>query len=481
LNQSYYLETGFLHGGQAYLVTPEGIDPTTDEETGTDLYAMSVALMQAIPATSGIELYHPLAVYSGMIFPSAAEQGSPRDLTVLQAMSNRIAGRATPNPNPENAPIVPPVPPVNLLNAPNFAPLPLPGTLPPGFGNQPFEALNVPIISIENVSTTHILSGVLDMATFTKVTFFYQQLNQGWQEVYYNQASTIAQCLPLAQNLGSALMAFRGSNTALINFRISLQEVPLSFPRLRTVRLFPPLPGWEQGSFTQVPPPNPPENWSDFFSAAALIKGVPATFGQTQKSIFMRGLPDEYDIGGGNLAGQLWQFFGMPRTQNLQRAFAGGGTPFGWLGTVRPADMTTVSSAISSIVQNANGTVTITTANPIASVPVSALGNSNRHFPIRISGARTGPINGTLPVWCNLLGTIFTTTKRIAITAFDGAGGTLTYLPKTFIPFSSTIITAPRGGNVTTYGNCFALRISTRKAGAIFGVSKGRVRNRVRA
>ena len=478
--QNYYSPAGYIHGGQAYLVTVDDIAPTTDEETGTDLLAMSTALLESAVGVSGVETYHPLAVYSAMIYPHALLQGGGLALFPVVEISRRIAGQPAPSPNPADMPIVPPLPPTAALGAPGFVPLPPPGALPSNLQGQSLELLNMPITVIGNQSTTHILSGESNMATLCKVTFFYQQLNQGWQEVFYNNASTIAACQPLAVTLGSALMAFRGQNTALVNYRISLVTVPLAFPRIRTVRLFPPLNGWASGSFVVTPPTVPPQSWSDFFSAAVLAKGVSTTFGQPQKSLFLRGLPDDFDVGGGEFASPFWVYFGLNRVRALQNALAAGGNPFGWLGTVQPADRTTVSSPISTFAQNANGTVTITCQNPIPSLPAGSLGNANRHFPVRLA-TTLNTMKGVQTVWVDPTGTIFTTTKRIAIAATVGPPGSLIYVPKTFIPFSNSIINAPVSGNVTSYGNLWFERISTRKAGRIFGTTPGRIRNRVRA
>ena len=46
------------------------------------------------------------------------------------------------------------------------------------------------------------------MAIYAKCTFFYSQLNQGWQEIYYINSATIQATVPFVVNLGNALLAF---------------------------------------------------------------------------------------------------------------------------------------------------------------------------------------------------------------------------------------------------------------------------------
>jgi Lipase (class 3) len=479
--QSYYDPNGYVHGGQAYLITNDAISPTTDEDTGTDAGAMASALLEGATDVSSIELYHPLQIYGARVYPFALEQGGGLPLPPLVNISREIAGQPPLIPNPADAPIVPPPPSLGAFVAPGFVPLPVPGSLPSQFLGQSVELVRAPDQQIPPSAASAIFGGLPAMPVITKCTFFYSQQSQGWAETYYNQATRIQDVLNNAYSLGSALMAFRGINTAMINLRISLVTLPLAFPVLRTVRLFPRAVGWNAGSFVSIPPNNPPANWSDFYSSCVLMSGVPATVGQRAKSIFMRGFPDDYDIGGGQLAGPLYQYFGFPRLITLQSALAPLGSPFGWLGTIRPADMTTCQQPISSVAQNSNGTVTVSLTNPLATTPVGAAGNSAAFFPVRISGAAARTLNGVQSVWVDPTGLKFTTRKRIAIKSTDVFGGTLTYIPKTFIPFSGQIIFMPRVGNVTTYGNLYARAISTRKAGATFGVAKGRMRNRVRA
>lgn len=217
------------------------------------------------------------------------------------------------------------------------------------------------------------------------------------------------------------------------------------------------------------------------FSVCVLMKGVPATVGLPAKNIFMRGLPDNYDINGGELNGQLYQFFGVNRVQALQDALKGDGTPFGWLGNQNPVPVNS-SSRFQAITQNANGTVTFTLTNLALAFPVGSTFNAFNNFTVRISGIEDpGNINGTVTGNAGAGAGFFTTKKRIAIRPWDGVTGTLYYIPKMFVPFSNKTIQLPVEGNPLTYGNIWASRIGERKAGAIFGTVPGRRSNRVRA
>lgn len=470
----------YAHGGNAYLITGDGLQPTTDQETGTDIGAMALALGSGNQFSSGVELTHSTGSYASLLYIHMnGQQGNP-DMTAVLNISRILQGQQPLNPNPANAPVVPPLPPTAAVAAPSYSFQPYPGSLPLQDRGQPIQLIEVPGTVITNPGTSSLFSGVQSMATLAKVTFFYQQLNQGFQESYYCQAATIGAAQPLAEALGTALMSFRGQNTALINYRVSMMTVPLAFPRLRQSRIFPPLATWAQGGFINVPPPNPPENWSDMFSVCVLMRGVPAAVGQAGKNIYMRGLPDSYDINGGQLNGTLDQFFGMPRVQALQRALVPAGTPFGWLGTTRPA--IPFQSLLTAVTQNANGTISLTLASAIETLPAGAAGNAQNFVPVRISGVKIpGNINGTIPMNVDNTRFILTSKKRIAIVPWDQATGLVTYIPKIFVPFSGNIIRAPVRGNPMTYGNLWAVRISERAAGRVFGAVPGRRPNRVRA
>lgn len=472
--------TGYMHGGNEWLITGDGIVPSTDDDTGTDLGAMAIALGTGIQYESLAVQYHDIGTYCYQLYGYAIANPSSPNIQPVLAISRVLQGVQPPSPNPTTAPVVPPLPPRASVMAPTFVPTPFPGHLPMQDANQPIQLIEVPVTDIPQAGTNSLFSGEINMAVLAKVTFFYQQLSQGFQEQYFCQAATIGAAQPLAEALGSALLSFRGANTSIVNYRVSMMNVPLIFPRLRQARVFPPLPTWGQGGFINTPPPNPPENWSDMFSVCVIMRGVPATPGQPAKNIFMRGLPDQYDVRGGELNGTLDQFFGMPRVQTLQRALVPAGTPFGWLGSVRPT--VNFQSLLSAVVQNTNGTVSMTLTTDLLTVPPSALGHQQFHVPVRISGMRApGNLNGSLTVWFDVTGTIMTTTKRIAIGTWDGSTGRVTYVPKSFVPFSGSIISAPVRGNPFTYGNIWAVRIGERKAGRIFGTVPGRRGNRVRA
>lgn len=471
---------GYTHGGSAWLITVDGVVPTTDAETGTDIAAMAIALGSGNEFQSGVEQFHSLGTYCWQLYGHANGVAGNPDLSRVLAISRVLQGEPVPTPNPANAPVVPPLPPTSAVAAPTFDPVPYPGHLPLEDRGRPIELIEVAGTVISSPSTTSLFSGVSSMATLAKVTFFYRQLSQGFQESYYCQASTIGAAQAIAEPLGTALMTLRGENTAIVSYRVSLVDVPLRFPRLRQSRNFPALATWASGSFTNVPPPVPPENWSDMFSVCVLMRGVPAAVGQPAKNIYMRGLPDSYDVRGGLLAGTLDQFFGMARVQALQRALVPAGTPFGWLGTIRP--IVPFQSGLTAVTQNANGTVSLTLSDFLATIPAGAAGNAQNFVPIRLHGMRKpGNLNGTIPVSIDSTGFILTTKKRIAIAAWDAGTGIVTYIPKSFIPFSGTIISAPVRGNPMTYGNLWAVRISERKAGKIYGTVPGRRANRVRA
>lgn len=471
---------GYSHGGAAWLITPDGVVPTTDAETGTDLGSMALSLGTGMQYQTGVEQFHSLGTYAWQLYGHSNGQTGNPDLTGVLNISRTLQGNPPPSPSPADAPVVPPLPPTAAVASSTFVPTPYPGHLPLDDRGLPIELIEVAGTVIPPPGATSLFSGVQFMATLSKVTFFYQQLNQGFQESYYCQAATIGAAQAIAEPLGTALLTLRGENTAIISYRVSLVDVPLQFPRLRQARNFPPLPNWRAGSFVNAPPGVPPENWSDMFSVCVLMRGVPATVGQPGKNIYMRGLPDSYDVRGGLLAGTLDQFFGMARVQALQRALVPAGTPFGWLGTIRP--VVAFQSPLTAVTQNANGTITMTLAAAIATFPAGALGNAQNFVPIRLTGMRQpGNLNGTIPVRIDSTGFIVTTKKRIAIGQWDNSTGTVSYIPKSFIPFSGGIISAPVRGNPMTYGNLWAVRISERKAGKIYGTVPGRRPNRVRA
>ena len=227
-------------------------------------------------------------------------------------------------------------------------------------------------------------------------------------------------------------------------------------------RSFSASPTWRAGTFVNNPPPNPVENWSDFFSACVLCRGVPNPFGLPGKNLFLRGFPDQYVVQGQNLAGQLFQFFGLPTVQNLQCVLLGiiapntASNPFGWLGQPMVANG---QQNVFALAQNTNGTVQITLKNALASLPASALGNPNYFVPIYIHGLRQPKnLNGVTPCSIDATGTILTTRKRIAIGPWDMASGSVRYWPKVFVPFNPAVINLPTTGNITTYGNLYSVR-----------------------
>ncbi len=469
----------YAHGGSAHLITEDGLTPTTDQETGTDLGTMSISLGAGTEFADNVLQFHGINVYAMQLYGFAiADPQSPNLLPVL-AISRTLQGEPIPFPNPATAPIVPQLPPEAAVMSPTFVPAPFPGHLPLQDLNLPVQLIEVPKTFVGSSNTASLFNGATSMAVMTKVTFFYRQLAQGWQETYYNNASTIAGVKPLAITLGNALMALRGENTAIVNYRISTINVPLSFPRLRIVRTFLPERSWAAGQFVANPALNPVENWSDFYQTCVLMRCMPSTVGISNKVIFMRGLPDSYDVQGGQLNGQLYQFFGIPRIRALQQALAPQTFQFGWLAQLRPQIV--FQTPFVSITQNANGTISFVPSVPLATVPNSALGTASS-IPLKISGVRVpGNLNGIVPCTVDINGLIYTTKKKIAIVPWDQSTGTMSYVPKEFVPFSGNFITAPRTGDPLSFGNIWAERIGERKTGKVFGFVPGRKPNRIRA
>ena len=129
---------------------------------------------------------------------------------------------------------------------------------------------------------------------------------------------------------------------------------------------------------------------------------------------------------------------------------------WGWLGTTRVVG---TPANITGMVQNADGTVTIT----VAGTPFTAYVNKN--LSIRISGQiQPGNINGPLVIFVNSNNS-GTSIKPIAIRPFIQSNGKVFAYASNFHPVSRlTVVNATQ-----------------RKAGVPFGVSRGRSRNRVRA
>ena len=320
------------------------------------------------------------------------------------------------------------------------------------------------------------------MAAIGKCTFFFAIGGHGWSETYYCNQPTITQCFAPCIQLGTALNAFRGNNTTLTNFRISLVNVPTNQgPAPRLTQLFPGSVLWTGGAV--ISPAITGGAQSDLFETSFLMRGVSSLEVPGTKSIFWGGMPDFFDQAGGVIYGQgnnpnvlVW-IYGTQLVQNIQAALFQGG--FGWLGQTQTSG--SLAGAVYAI-NIVNGfAASIATTRNLWVGSSNIVNNPQCSVPMRISGLlQPGNLNGSWPMFITGPSSdgIYTCffKKRIACLPYT-SGGQLAFQPKVFIPFSNLWVGPSGGGMVNdAVGNLYAVKIARKKRGVPFGQQHGRRR-----
>lgn len=384
----------------------------------------------------------------------------------LQQINATLNGILPQPPQPPAAPVLPEQQ-ANQLQDPNVAIDNPPGgtRIPPADVGRRAEARNMGIVPDPPQFNTPILllpqGAPLAVGNFIKCTFNFRQLGQAWSETYVHQNDTIASILAqmstanpanrLIQQMGTSMMALRGPQCTLTSVRLSQFTLPVPVIRPRISYLYrfqPPI----VGSYTT----NPSD--ADFFDTCIVFQMTSAA-GAPPKLTHARGFPDSYVTAGGSPVSDLATFFGAAWT-SPQNGFPQVAVADQWhwvgRGTLR-------EGVITNLVQDAAGTVTITTTTGTLLAGMTA----GQVLPFRIKGVtKPRAINGVWPFVVNAGLLSLTTKKLFGILDWDtGSQGKIVYNPQQAYP-----ITTVRFNN-----------IGSRKAGRPSDLQRGRQPNRSRA
>lgn len=262
-----------------------------------------------------------------------------------------------------------------------------------------------------------------------RATLFFEQLGRGWTESYWRDSgsASLADQFAIVDVLAAKRIKCSGVQTFLRYARVSAEGVF----RDAAVR-----------TYTGAGLPGLSSENSDVPTTCLLVRCRNATFTKL-KFVYLRGIWDSIVTAGGTFipGASFTAYFNDFAAALVQGAW-------GWLG----ADVTTKVN-IANVVQELNGTVTITAAANVFPGPP---------FPrttVRIAGVQGAvAINGPQIVQATAA-TICHTTKRIPIFPYT-TGGTLAYQTKALIPITQA---TPD-------------RIAERKVGNVSYVSRGRRR-----
>lgn len=292
-----------------------------------------------------------------------------------------------------------------------------------------------------------------------KCTFNFRQLGQAWSETYVNNYSSIdsMRTAPSVVSIGKtkiealadSMMGMRGPQCSLTSVRMSLFTIPRIGPTARMSYLMRFTPA-KVGTWT-----TPPKD-SDLYNTCIVLQMVSGVAGPP-KLTHCRGFPDSYVTRGGEPFASLEDFFGEAWDGD-----AGGfsvvlpGDGWRWVGRG-----TTREGAITNVVQDDAGTVSITTSSEtlLAGLPIGLT------IPLRIKGiTKPKALNGKWPFTIRGLSNI-TSKKLFGILPWDeGAHGMVVYDPQLVYSISRV-----------RYNN-----IGSRLAGRPSDLQRGRQPNRSR-
>lgn len=425
----------YSHGGKAWRIGWDAANNPTSA-AGVDIGTLEAAGQNAVAYVTGnafgasLANSHPLANYLAILSTLAARDiGNNTPIAKLTPIYNAIYGVRVRAPQVPPAPE--PIPGGELLPDPNviIGDPPAPITIPPQDVGQRVENRQINVAPNPPQFNTPILSlGGSAVATgrFVKCTFMFSQLNQGWSETYYLTADTPAAALTAASTvnpgqtkintLAAAMMGLRGPQCSLNAVRLSGVTLPVPAVRVRNsqlVRFTPAKVGSYAGAVAEA----------DFFDTCIVLQMLSAD-NAPPKLTHMRGIPDAFVEAGGQPAGTMDAFFGAawnnPQT-GLQKVLQGDAWSWFGLGTVRNAPIT-------NLVQDAAGTVTITTTN----APLLNGLTVGNVYPFRIAGVtKPKSINGQWPFVVNSGLLSITTRKLFGILEWDGGNqGKIVYNPQ---------------------------------------------------
>jgi pimeloyl-ACP methyl ester carboxylesterase len=455
----------YRHGGTYWELTPTSLNFGVDAPTGSTLQAFGRALGDGVEFQNSIQVYHSINVYATNVYAQIIQPPLFIDMTVVVNL-NRIANNEAPQAAQRPvAPIVPPLPPPNVVAAPVLDFLVNPPALPPDALNQPVQLIEAPFHLFVAADTNPILSGAFGMASVAKVTFNFLQRGYGWTETYY-RAGGLADSADRAILLGNQLIKFRGQTCGITRYRVSIINVPVTFPKPRSSRPFVAPNSWAQGTA------GVDDKAADFSDTCLLMICLASVPNVAAKYIYWRGIPDEIVVNGGNVRTGGMTFFGAATWNALQSELSQGG--WGWLGTVGTGK---TQVKISGLAQTAGttGFVNFTFETPLFAGATPVDPAPGYVVPIRISQVRTpGNINGVIPVTVGPTTSQATSKNRISILTWDGVSGKATYTQQALITFAPPAV---RG----TLPNIDIARVGERRAGVPTGQPRGRQRNRIRA
>lgn len=449
-----YVTYEYIFLGDQFRIAPpnlvkEGLQPTTGESVG----AIASELLQGnTPAAPPFEP-HLLSQYCSGLGLIALRQGAVIPLGPLSGLNQAMDTFDSINVNAPFPPISPPSP--GILADPNTRISPAPG--PPitpvqdlGLGvesrNQVLELLPRPMVG-------GVLAEVAMPYTHAKVTWWFQCNGLGWTEslLVVANGQTPQSNYGAAFSMLQAILGMCGSNTTAGYLRISMKTLPQNYPLVRPTRssqlyAFPFLAG------SAPPGPGGGKPYTDKPQVAIILTMTPVTAGFAPKLMYIRGIPDDFDVQGGQPgAPTLIGYFGANWTALILTLTSGS---WGWQGknpTLSPFDL-----PLTNIVQS------VPPGNPIVTCAGNPWFGLNGVVPTRLASITTpGNLNGVHPLRV-LTGTTAQFKQPTAMLPWDGFTGTVSV----DIPDFTAILDVDFD------------RLGERKCGAVFPRIRGRARAR---
>jgi hypothetical protein len=269
-----------------------------------------------------------------------------------------------------------------------------------------------------------------------KASFFFQVRAYGWSESFALQRAdaSYANAGVNAQQLAIARAACLGQQGALIGFRVS--DISIRGDGLAVQ--------------TNLPGPTPCD--SDNPWSALSVRFRDGTF-SAGKTLFMRGIPDDIDVRGGQLQGNNCANFVANFTTWVSMLTNGGPSwKWGWMG--RPVPKPVSIPLAGYVIDPGTGVVTITFTAPIFTAPV--VNTRQNVFFAGVNAPAKSALAGTQVVYVTST-TTCQLNRPLALFPFNNSGRGTWAVPA-FNQFGSA---QPQG-------------ITERKAGRAFFVERGR-------
>lgn len=430
-------------------LTTEGTQPTTLQSS----QALAAAMLDGSIFSAAPFIAHLLASYCAALAPIAIMQGGPVDLAPLVNLNELMD-------SVDGVTFTQPLPPVTVPSPGIFAD-------PRAVVGRGHLNIEVPLTDVGEVVESRQMSlrlispvvsgGVLSEAnvayTHAKVTWWFQAQNYGWSESLFmvQQGQKPSDNFAIALGLVTKLLGMCGSNTSCGYMRISMKTLPNNYPSPRPRRLsqlfsFPFIAGYAPAA------PGGAKAFTDFPEVAIILSFTPSAAGFAPKLMYLRGIPDDFDVQGGTPgAATLVGYFGANWTNFYNQLVNGN---WGWEGQ---------SPTLSKLQQPITGLVQSTPAGaPSVTCASSPFATFNGIVPCRFSKLVTpGNLNGVHP-----LRVTSTTTAMFkqptAMLPWDGVSGELSINVEDFTAVEDVEFT----------------RLGERKCGAVFPRIRGRQRVR---